>query len=110
MLQAVYIVYSKSALLFKNTSGVLAAAWSNASTGQIPQHSSTDHACDPPEALSWKKMKSVEWNFDERIRMLRRECPDTFIYFINKYKGEENYGKVHHGIGSGNDQFPVYLI
>ena len=55
-------------------------------------------------------MKSVEWNFDERIRMLRRECPDTFIYFINKYKGEENYGKVHHGIGSGNDQFPVYLI
>ena len=41
---------------FKNASGVLAAAWSNAPTGQIPQHSSTDHACDPPEALSWKEI------------------------------------------------------
>ena len=30
-------------LIFKNASGVLAAAWSNA------KHSSTDHACDPPE-------------------------------------------------------------
>ena len=36
--------------VFKNASGVLAAAWSNA------EHSSTDHACDPPEALSWKEM------------------------------------------------------
>ena len=35
---------------FKNASGVLAAAWSNA------LHSSTDHACDPPEALSWKEI------------------------------------------------------
>ena len=35
---------------FKNASGVLAAAWSNA------KHSSTDHACDPPEALSWKEI------------------------------------------------------
>ena len=36
--------------MFKNASGVLAAVWSNA------LHSSTDHACDPPEALSWKEI------------------------------------------------------
>ena len=39
----------KEPLQFKNTSDILAVAWSNA------KHFSTDHACDTPEAQKIKR-------------------------------------------------------
>ena len=44
-------------VIFKNTSDVPAAAWSNEPIGKISQYSSTEHTCDLTEILSWQKIE-----------------------------------------------------